>query len=229
MLKGMGGWFLLYKRKEICKVYGVTLNTRLIMAQEENTFGKGLIEAIVTEVINKEGSPYKQMMGKVGSIGADYFDGIKMGNVLAKELNVELKARVVERLKRKYEEVMAESGILEKVMGSVMLQTEKAKRGDGREAVNRELLRMANNLRQYANNRLLFVPNPPCQEEELKTKYERAKRITMMEHIMQNNEKDVIDFYRTLISRTEWECRDMVERETSRLLVTIAEKVENMC
>ena len=198
------------------------------MAQEENKFRREMIEAIVSEVINKDGSPYKLMIGKVGSIGVDYFGNIEMGNVLDEEVNMDMKEKVVEELKTMYKGIITESGIVGKLMENVMTLAEKAKRETSREVVNRELMKAANNLKQYANNRLLFVPEAPCQESDVKEKYELAKRITVMEHIMQNNEKDVIDFYRTLISRTEWECRNQIEIQTSQVLKDIAEKIEKI-
>ena len=45
---------------------------------------------------------------------------------------------------------------------------------------------------------------------------------------MQNNEKDVIDFYRALIGRTEWECRNQIERQTSQVLRDLAEIIEKI-
>jgi hypothetical protein len=195
------------------------------MAQEENLFRRELMETIVSEVINKDESPYKQMMGKVGCVRADYFGSIEMGNTLAEKLNMELKQKVVEHMKEAYEQMMAEKDIVGKVMLLVGEQMAKAKRTMGKDALSKDVLTAANNLKQYAKSRLLFVPEAPCQEEELQAKYEEAKRITLMEQIMQNNEKDVIDFYRTLISRTEWECRVQIERRTSQLLVAIADKM----
>jgi hypothetical protein len=198
------------------------------MAQEEKTLGREMIEAIVSEMIHKDGSPYKQMLGKIGSVHVDYFGNIEMGNMLAKELNMELKEKVVKELKMKFEELLADTGTVETVMNKVMTLVEKARIDMGKDAANKELMKVANNLVQYANNRLLFIPEPPCREEELKEKYEQAKRITVMEHIMQNNEKDVIDFYRALIGRTEWECRNQIERQTSQVLRDLAEIIEKI-
>ena len=198
------------------------------MAQEENQFRQKLMESIVSEVINKEDSLYKQMIGKAGCVAVDYFGSIEMGNTMTEKLNMELKQKVVEKMGEMYERMMADEDIAGKVILLVKEQSAKAKREMGTDAVNKDLLKAANNLRLYAKNRLLFVPEAPCQEDALKEKYEEAKRITVMEHIMQNNEKDVIDFYRALIGRTEWECRIQIERKTSQLLTAIADRIEKI-
>lgn len=198
------------------------------MAQEEKTFGREMIEAIVSEMINKDGSPYKQMLGKVSCVCVDYFGNIEMGNVLAEELNLELKGKVVKEMETKYKELLAELETMDKVMGKVQTLAAKARIDLGKDVASKELMKVASNLVQYANNRLLFIPEPPCQEEALKEKYEQAKRITVLEHVLQNNDKDVIDFYRALISKTEWECRNLIERQTSQVLRDLAAKIENI-
>ena len=168
------------------------------------------------------------MLGKVGSVGVDYFGNIEMGKVLAEELNLELKEKVVKELGMAFKKLLADERTIEKVMDDAMTQAEKARIELGKDVANKELMKVASNLVQYANNRLLFIPEPPCQEAELKEKYERAKRITMLEHFLQNNDKDVIDFCRSLISRTEWECRNQIEMETSQVLRDLAEIIENI-
>lgn len=198
------------------------------MALQENKLSEEIIEAIVVEVINKDGSPYKQMIGKVGSIGVDYFESIEMGKVLTEELNLNMKEKVVGQFKEMYDQLLKETGVVEKVMEKVMKQAGKATSEKEKSVTSKELMRVANNLKVYANNRLLFIPEPLYQESNLKERFEKAKRITVMEHIMQNNDKDVVDFCRTLISRTEWECRDLVERQTSQILREIAEKIEQV-
>lgn len=198
------------------------------MALQENKLSKEIIEAIVAEVINKDGSPYKQMIGKVGSIGVDYFENIEMGNELAEDLNLNLKEKIVEQFKKMYDELLMETDIVNKVMMDVRAKAAKAISETEKITTDKEVMRVANNLKVYANNRLLFIPEAPCQESDLKDKYEQAKRITAIEQIMQNNDKDVVDFYRALISRTEWECRDLIERQTSQILKTIAERIEQI-
>lgn len=198
------------------------------MTQQENKLSKGIIEVVVAEVINKDDSPYKQMIGKVGSIGVDYFEHIERGNVLAEELNMNLKEKVVSQFGQMYDKLLTETGVVEKVMENVMAQARKATTETEKSATSKELMRVANNLKIYASNRLLFIPKVPYQESDLKEKFERAKRITLMEHIIQNNDKDVVDFYRALICCTEWECKNLIERQTSQLLRTIAEKIEQI-
>ena len=42
---------------------------------------------------------------------------------------------------------------------------------------------------------------------------------------MQNNRKDIIDFYHALMDRTEWECKVLVERKISQFLTQLAERL----
>lgn len=93
------------------------------------------------------------------------------------------------------------------------------------ETVQQILTNTAQELRKYAQDRLLFISTPKYDEAELSRLYKQAKEITLLEHIMQNNRKDIIDFYHALIDRTEWECKALVERKTSQFLTQLAERL----
>lgn len=186
------------------------------------------METIVSEVINKEGSLYRQMIAKASSVGMDYFGGVEIGNTLARGVNMEMKQKVVEQIEKKYDLMIAEDNLEENVLKKTGERIDRAIREMGKDTTNRSLMKVVNTLRQYAKNRLLFIPDAPYQEQALREKYEQARKITMVEYIMQNNEKDVIAFLCALIARTEWECRRQIEIQTTKVLENIAEGLERL-
>ena len=193
------------------------------MIQNKETSSNTLFDFIISEVINKDDSPYKQMMKKVNDIDIDYFEDIERdGEKICSELNMELKEIVVGRFKEMANELLTESDLENRLLSGIRLQIGNSNDND---ICHKVLPTVVNALGKYADERLLFILEPKYDENELEKMYDNAKKITIIEHIMQNNKKDVIDFYHALMDRTEWECKALIEHRISLFLKQTAEKI----
>ena len=178
---------------------------------------------IINELIQKHDSIYNSLMSKVNAIDTDYFEPITRDeNILSPELNLELKDKVLNDINEQANRLFFDSDLMEQILADVRSRLEEE--GDI-ETAQQTLTNTAQELRKYAQDRLLFIPTPKYEDEELNRLYEQAKKVTLLEHIMQNNRKDIIDFYHALMDRTEWECKALVERKTSQFLTQLAERL----
>ena len=184
---------------------------------------KKAFTTIISTVITLPCSPYQRMMRKVNAIDTDYFEPITRDeNILSPELNLELKDKVLNDIDEQANRLFFDSDLMEQILADVRNRQEE----EGNvETSQQTLTNTAQELRKYAQDRLLFIPTPKYEDEELNRLYEQAKKVTLLEHIMQNNRKDIIDFYHALMDRTEWECKALVERKTSQFLTQLAERL----
>lgn len=178
---------------------------------------------IISTVITLPNSPYHRMMRKVNAIDTDYFEPITRDeNILSPELNLELKDKVLNDINEQANRLLFDSDLMEQILADTRSRLEEE---GNAETARQRLTNTAQELRKYAQDRLLFIPTPKHDDAELHKLYERAKEVTMMEHILQNNRTDIIAFYRALMDRTEWECKALVERKTSQFLTLLAERL----
>lgn len=178
---------------------------------------------IIYELIQKHDSIYNSLMSKVNAIDTDYFEPITRDeNILSPELNLELKEKVLNDIEEQANHSFLGSGLMEQVLANVRSRMKEER---DKETTPQTLTDTAQELKKYAQDRLLFISTPKYDDTELQKLYERAKEVTLMEHILQNNRTDITTFYHALMDRTEWECRALVERKTSRFLMLLAEKL----
>ena len=178
---------------------------------------------IISTVITLPNSPYQRMMSKVNSIDTDYFEPITRDeNNLSPELNLGLKDKVLNDIEEQANRLFFDSNLMEQILADVRNRLEE----EGNIETSQQMLtNTAQELRKYAQERLLFIPTPKYEDEELNRLYEQAKKVTLLEHILQNNRTDIIAFYRALMDRTEWECKALVEKKTSQFLTQLAERL----
>ena len=178
---------------------------------------------IINELIQKHDSIYNSLMSKVNAIDTDYFEPITRDeNILSPELNLELKDKVLNDINEQANRLFFDSDLMEQILADVRSRLEEE--GDI-ETAQQTLTNTAQELRKYAQDRLLFISTPKYDDVELSRLYKQAKKVTLLEHIAQNNRKDIIDFYHALMDRTEWECKALVERKTSQFLTQLAERL----
>ena len=178
---------------------------------------------IINELIQKHDSIYNSLMSKVNAIDTDYFEPITRDeNILSPELNLELKDKVLNDINEQANRLFFDSDLMEQILADVRSRLEEE--GDI-ETAQQTLTNTAQELRKYAQDRLLFISTPKYDDVELSRLYQQAKKVTLLEHIAQNNRKDIIDFYHALMDRTEWECKALVERKTSQFLTQLAERL----
>lgn len=178
---------------------------------------------IISTVITLPNSPYQRMISKVNAIDTDYFEPITRDeNILSPELNLELKDKVLNDIDEQANRLFFDSDLMGQILADIRNRLEE----EGNiETSQQTLTNTAQELRKYAQERLLFIPTPKYEDEELNRLYEQAKKVTLLEHILQNNRTDIIAFYRALMDRTEWECKALVERKTSQFLTKLAERL----
>ena len=181
---------------------------------------------IISTLITLPNSPYHRMTSKVNDIDTEYFEPITRDeNTLSPELNLELKDKVLNDIDEQANRLFFDSELMEQILSDVQSRLEEE---GNKETVQQTLRDTAKELQKYAQDRLLFIPTPKHDDAELHKLYERAKEVTLMEHILQNNRTDIIAFYRALMDRTEWECKALVERKTSLFLTKLAERLTEM-
>lgn len=178
---------------------------------------------IINELIQKHDSIYNSLMSKVNTIDTDYFEPITRDeNILSPELNLELKDKVLNDINEQTNRLFFDSDLMEQILADVQSRLEEE---GNLETSQQTLTNTAQELRKYAQDRLLFISTPKYDDAELSRLYKQAKKVTLLEHIAQNNRKDIIDFYHALMDRTEWECKALVERKTSQFLTQLAERL----
>ena len=184
---------------------------------------KKAFTSIISTVITLPNSPYQRMISKVNSIDTDYFEPITRDeNNLSPELNLGLKDKVLNDIEEQANRLFFDSNLMEQILADVRNRLEE----EGNIETSQQMLtNTAQELRKYAQERLLFIPTPKYEDEELNRLYEQAKKVTLLEHILQNNRTDIIAFYRALMDRTEWECKALVEKKTSQFLTQLAERL----
>ncbi len=186
------------------------------MATKEDTISRELFEKVIYETIKSETSPCKRLEKIINDIDIDFFEDITRDkNVLSPELNMGLKEKVTDAFRCDMNALLDESGIEQQVLSDVHKSLVVL---DDTKIVAEVIHKLKSDLHKYAEERLLFVPAPEYDMADLQEKYDRAREITVMERIMRNNKKDVIDFYHALLNRTEWECQNIMERSISELL-----------
>lgn len=130
-------------------------------------------------------------------------------NVLPDSLDLELPDKVVAEFKEcissEYKPAEHLQGLLERIEKMrVSLETEELKK---------ILSKFRERLDAYALH-YSEIKRPDYQLKSLRKKYEDAKRITLREHLMQDNNKDVADFAEALATY----CADLCEVELSLAL-----------
>ena len=182
-----------------------------------------LFQAIVQEVMEKEDSPYKQLLKKVNDIDVEYFEEIpRNGEKMDSRLNVELKTEVVGVIEQMADELLLKSGLQQKIMTELNAQIEAAKQKESAEVVAEDVKALVERLTKFAQGNLFFLPKAPFTEKELKDKWRKAKNITLLESVFTSNSPDIIDFYHSLLRQTEWECKNLVEIRIQGFIMAIA-------
>ena len=182
-----------------------------------------LFQSIITEVIEKEGSPYKQMLKKVNDIDVEYFEEIpRNGEKMDSRLNVDLKTEIVAVIEKMADDLLLKSGLQQTILADLKSRIENAKQQGDPEEVSKDVKALVERLTKYAQGNLFFLPKAPFTEKELKDKWRKAKNITLLESVFTSNSPDIIDFYHSLMRQTEWECKNLVEIRTQSFIMALA-------
>ena len=173
-----------------------------------------LLEDIAGIVVGHTDSPYRRLMKKADDIDIDYFENIKRDeNTLTPELTPKLKADIVKRFGELADQSLQAPELKAQIAAAIRTY-------DGDPAA------AAASLRQYAHDRLLFIPSPTYEDKDVQELYERAKEVTLLERVTSSNKDDILEFYQALMSRTAWECKALIEQRVAQLLEQTADELE---
>ena len=146
---------------------------------------------------------YPQFMKRVNDIDKDYFEDIVHDSeVIPKELNLGLRDKVLDDVNQYAMQLLEGSNIKDRI--AAMMEDTNA--STAREAFDgaKELIR------DYVYTGCILNGSSDITEEELQKMYKDAKKQDLWEMIMQNNQKDIIEFHHALMDNTYEQCKDVL-------------------
>lgn len=183
---------------------------------------------IIDRVVEDFDSPYNQLMRKTNDIDVDYFDKINRSQVLDKNLNNELMAKALKDFEKRFDDMLDNGDLEKELLEDVIRKSSIVKENMGDNAYANYLEGLSSELHRYAYV-MEFVPRfPKYTDTDLKEKYEAAKRITLREHVMQDNIIDVNDYHSALMDRTWWECRVLVTEHVRTFLLNLSKDIQKL-
>jgi len=164
---------------------------------------KELSQKVYDIVVDEVDRIYPKFMKRVNDIDIDYFEGIiRDSEKLPKELNFELRDKVLDDVRLYAMQLLEESGIrnrIENLMKDIDEETAKEVLGHAKEK-----------LREYAAASSFLNGSSTFMEEDLQKLYTDAKKQDLWERITQNNKADVIKFHHALMDMTYEQCKDLL-------------------
>ena len=164
---------------------------------------KELSQKVYGIVVDEVERIYPMFMKRVNDIDIDYFDEItRDSEELPKELNFELRDKVLDDVRQYAMQLLEESGIRNRV-GNLMKDVDAT--------TAKEVLDNAKEkLREYAYASSILNGSSDITEEYLQQLYTDAKKRDLWERITQNNKADVIKFHHALMDKTYEQCKDLL-------------------
>lgn len=194
------------------------------------TLSQILFNTVYHYVIGDTNSPYNFLIKKMYDIEADYFQGIPNNTErLDIHLNPTIRDRVVDNFKKMtgfYLGSSFEKVVFDIIRGNIQTyypdadpQTiakacEKAKE----EVIESAKYRFCHKEYTYEE------PCRPVSETALMTSYQKAKTRTLIERFNQINKADVLNFYHTLLRKTKWDCKQLIEAKTIQFMEDVLNK-----
>ena len=162
-----------------------------------------LSKRIYDVVVEEVETIYPQFMKKVNNIDLDYFEDIvRDSEEMPKELNFELREKVLDDVKLYAMQLLEKSNIksrIDAIMHDVDADTASEAFGQARELI-----------RSYVYVCSLFNGSSDFTEEELQKMYTDAKKRDLWERITQSNKSDVMEFHHALMDKTYEQSKDVL-------------------
>lgn len=164
---------------------------------------KELSQKVYNIVVDEVDKIYPKFMKRVNDIDIDYFEEItRDSEELPKELNFELRDKVLDDVRQYAMQLLEESDIRNRIE-SLMKGVD--------EATAKEVLdHVKEKLREYASASSFLNGSSDFTEEDLQKLYIDAKKLDFWERITQNNKADIIKFHHALIDKTYEQCKDLL-------------------
>ena len=166
---------------------------------EKTELSNRIYDIIVDEV----DALYPQFMKRVNNIDLDYFEDIvRDSEEIPKELNFELREKVLDDVKQYAMQLLEESNIknrIKAIMCNHDATTQKVALSSAKEL-----------LRSYIRTSSFLNGSSDLSEEDLLEMYTDAKKRDLLECIIGNNKDDVIKFHHALMDKTYEQCKDVL-------------------
>lgn len=162
-----------------------------------------LSQRIYDIIVDEVDALYPEFMKRVNNIDVDYFEDIvRDREEIPKELNFELRDKVLADVKAYAMYLLEESSIKDRVK-------EVMKDADGAtaEKVEEQTKKM---VRSYIYTSSLLNGSSDITEDDLHKLYLEAEKRNLWERLMSNNKKDVIEFHHALMNKTYEQCKDVL-------------------
>ncbi len=162
-----------------------------------------LSQRIYDIIVDEVDALYPEFMRRVNNIDVDYFEDIvRDREEIPKELNFELRDKVLADVKAYAMYLLEESSIKDRVK-------EVMKDADGvtAEETEEQTKKM---IRSYIYTSSLLNGSSEITEDDLHELYSEAKKRDLWERLMNNNKKDVIEFHHALMNKTYEQCKDVL-------------------
>lgn len=185
-----------------------------------------LYRVIINKVVEDHDSPYNLLMRKTNDIDIDHFEAVRNNEeVIHEDLNMDLRDKVVRIFEKKCDERYVNSDLKNDLLAQVAGESAILKEKMGAEAYSDFLRSLGEEITTYANGLEIKPRFPKYTNEDLKLKYEAAKRITIKERLLTSNVYDITAYHDALQDRTWWDCRVLVTDRTREFLLELAEEI----
>jgi hypothetical protein len=146
---------------------------------------------------------YPQFMKRVNNIDLDYFENIvRDSEDIPKELNFELRDKVLDDVKIYAMQLLKESNIMGRI-DAIMKDVDQDTAKDVFEQAKRLI-------RSYVYASSILNGSSDITEGELKKMYTEAQKRDLWERIIGNNKNDIIKFHHALMDKTYEQCKDIM-------------------
>lgn len=197
-----------------------------------NTFkilSQVIYDYILNSVVRNEDSPYSLLRKRVDDIDIMDIGGTPGDSkVLPDYLSLDLKDEVVTRISQECDKYFRDENSKNTLLVAVQSKILESAQNVNLTDIDAVLKNVRGSLEKYSESLLTAVQPSKYSEVELKEKYEKAKRITIIERITGNNVNDVIEFHRTLTHYTYWTCRYVIKKRTADYLNQIAQEIASI-
>ena len=197
--------------------------------KKEFTPSAQLYRVIINKVVEDHDSPYNLLMRKTNDIDIDHFEAVRNNEeVIHEDLNMDLRDKVIRIFEKKCDERYMASDLKKDLLVQVAGESAILKEQMGTEAHSDFLRSLAEEIKIYANGLEIKPRFPKYTNEDLRLKYEAAKRITIKERVLTSNVYDITAYHDALQDRTWWDCRVLVTDRTREFLTELADEIQNL-
>lgn len=187
-----------------------------------------LYSTIYWEAIGNDTSPYGLLKKKLYSIDTDYFEHIPAWTEqLPETLNVDLLSKITDDFRILVEQKF-NSDFEENLLNRIHAMVRESAPDADSEVVAKACEIAKEKIHKTAGLYFNYAPCPRVRLTEVLRKYQDARKITIGERIMGNNNADVLDFHHALMYRTIWDCKKIIDDGAIMFTDNLLGKIEDV-